>query len=1283
MFSAYGRLPGAKPEAPSHPNAVRIVLTLIAVSLVAALSAALVAPLFIDWSAQRGFLETQIAERLGVPVSIAGAIDVRLLPTPYLTLGKVTVSRAVAGVEPELVCEGMRLELALGGLFNGQFRFNEVDLDRPELTLGPGLEASIPDWGARFAGLADRVALDRIVINKGRLNIAADGAAPLVFADIDVDASATSLNGPFRGAGAVSTLRDGRVEFQFASAEIADAALPIKADLDWGAGGPRAAFDGKLSMASPLSLSYAGAVTFSGSLPGIDVGAPTPWRVSGALFADRRHAKLDALDLRLGQDERALDVGGAAQADFGGDFVLDAQLSAKQLNIDSLLRRQGEDSAPPARLLDWLKTFGSVVTERAGFPLQLNIGFSTDTVFLGAQTLDGLSLSLASKPGEPLTGRFETGLPGQSHVRLSGALELGAAAVFNGQIEAHVGDFSVLKDWIAEGKPELASRLSALFETFRYADASATGDIAASAAGVSARNLKLVVDRSTLTGAVTYALPVAGERGRLHVDLRSDALDIDAAPNLGAGADWLDDFDLSLDLEATKLRIARVGQAAVDSGSLVLKATKTGATFSLDRLSVENLGGASIEAQGETAPTGRWATVRLDAAHLRDFAALVARVAPGRYSRMLVDRADALSPAKATLQARRAGPPLEGPFPLDFLTAQGEAGEARFSIKLSNAPAPVGAIAADLSLDAADGAVLLKLMGAKPPAAPIAGAHLAASASGRWEAGFDARLRASLAGADLNWRGRFVPVPVAPDDRNAFGAATLKADNLLLMLAMFGMAAPNAGPVAPADLSADFVLRGAEASLHGLSGTVAGARISGNLVWLRPEAPVDVTGLDVDLALARSIAGEAPTATPAQISGNVSVDRATLGGLLALPLGAPAAVRTAARWSDAPFAEPLFKPPPTDIRLRIGALDIWEGLPAQNLAARLQMDSGKFDLDEIAVDVAGGHASGRLTLRRDGPVAALEGKIGLASIGFDRPGVRGRLGASLAIAGTGKSPSALVAGLVGEGQVTLAGASIPRLDPGALGRVMEKAQALDAPIDETNVARALTLELDRRSLAIPDGAVAAALNSGVLRIGPLAIPEPSGHAMISGDFDLRSWNLQIRAAFEEARAGKFWSGSPPAATVVIRGALDAPTRVIDVASLVAGLATQAIARESDRIAGLEADMRERAFFNRVLKSSRFLRGRAAEIAAYQAEQARLKSEADRKRVEASLLKASADQMKKASDPVPAIDAAPAVNDARSKPPSEAEVDPKRSARKAAPAMPAIPLPPDPTAGGLY
>ena len=54
----------------------------------------------------------------------------------------------------------------------------------------------------------------------------------------------------------------------------------------------------------------------------------------------------------------------------------------------------------------------------------------------------------------------------------------------------------------------------------------------------------------------------------------------------------------------------------------------------------------------------------------------------------------------------------------------------------------------------------------------------------------------------------------------------------------------------------------------------------------------------------------------------------------------------------------------------------------------------------------------------------------------------------------------------------------------------------------------------------------------------------------------------------------------------------------------AGLATEAIARESERIENFEADVRERAAFNRRLKAERFLARRAAEIAAFEAAEER-------------------------------------------------------------------------------
>ena len=91
---------------------------------------------------------------------------------------------------------------------------------------------------------------------------------------------------------------------------------------------------------------------------------------------------------------------------------------------------------------------------------------------------------------------------------------------------------------------------------------------------------------------------------------------------------------------------------------------------------------------------------------------------------------------------------------------------------------------------------------------------------------------------------------------------------------------------------------------------------------------------------------------------------------------------------------------------------------------------------------------------------------------------------------------------------------------------------------------------------------------------------------------------------------KFWSGPPPSATVAVDNVLEAPKRQLDVSSLSAALAAQAIARETDRIATMEADIRERAFFNRRLKGERFMDRRQQEIEDFEVEQARLKGLAE-------------------------------------------------------------------------
>ena len=670
---------------------MRTALTLFALLLIALLTAALVGPWFVDWSAHRAYFEAELSRQVGARVKVAGPIDARLLPTPYLSLGLVTVGGAAGGGAPWLRSQGARFELALGSLASGQIRFTEVDLDRPAITIALGPDGSIPKPRAEFAGLAERLSLDRLVVRQGRLALASADADALDFEGVDLDASAKSFLGPFRGSGGVTLPGGARTQFQFASAEVANSALPIKLEIDSGPGGARAVLEGAFHVAAGamgLEPSYVGSASLAGSMAALDASGPAPWKVSGSLHLDSGGAELANLVASFGADQRALEATGAARAEFGDKPSLRVDLKSKQLNVDALLRREGEVSAPPRA--------GSARParrrRRARAPRRTARTSPFDVPVAGGVPggADDRGYRLQgrrrSRPADP--GPGGGGLPGRGHVKFAGTMELGAAPEFRGVVDAHVGDPAALADWLSEGAPVFAERMKAFMAALPYSEASATGDLEASGVGFSLRNLKLGLDRTNFAGALAFTQPVDGARGRVFLDLRTDALDIDWRRTLPAAA-----IGSAISMCRSRSRPRSCGSRGSGrppwKGALSLKAGKSGDRLSLDKLAIADLGGASIEAQGEFDARRPVGALKLDAAHLADFAQLVARVAPGRYSRMLAARADQLSPAKAVLEARREGAALDAAFPFDFVKAEGEAGASRFSVKLSSAPAPV------------------------------------------------------------------------------------------------------------------------------------------------------------------------------------------------------------------------------------------------------------------------------------------------------------------------------------------------------------------------------------------------------------------------------------------------------------------------------------------------------------------------------------------------------------------------------------------------------------------
>ena len=1206
-------LPRQLVERSGNSFPVRYVLTIIAVALVAVMSAALVAPMLIDWSAHRAQIEARLRAISGANVSLTGPVELRLLPTPYLALGAGSLS-APGPDGPKLSFNSARLELALLELASGRVRFSDISVDKPVLTIGRGADGALR-LPTLPIGRLQSTGVDRLIARNGRVRVAGVASAPASEIEgVDIDAAVPSLDGPARLAGQFSGPEGAPVVFRLASQKPEPEGTPLRVEVDAGPSWPAGEFEGALEGDAARGLTelrLAGAATLTGTAPGEN--EPTPWRVAGPMTVDLERAAIRGAEFRLGPEERAIRATGDATLAFGSPPRLSIDLKAKQANVDSLMRRKGEDGVAPARAAALLSRIASAALQGRQSRIAIDAKASAEPIILGAQTLSDATVALRTEPGAPLHLVFSFGLPGQSRMGGEGDLDIGAAE-FRGDVDFASPNFGLLRDWASLGAPEAAARVAAIAEALAYRSGSLSGEVEASATGVSLRNLKLGLDRTTLTGSLAFTSPAGGEPARLALDLATDSLDVDTLPSL-AVANMIGDMDFSISLTAGSLHIARVGEAQIDSGSVALKAVKTGPNVALERLSVAGLGGASLDMRGATDRDSLTATGHLRADRLRDFAVLVSRLAPGEWSRLLVDRADELSPAALTFEARGgAGGGGETPA-IDSLRASGSAGETQFTIALDPRPKD-GGRALTANLDSPNSGAMLRQLGMRGAPAGGGRGNIALSARGGWAQGYDVDATSSLAGSELAWRGRFAP-QAEGDDAKLFGAAKVKTPNLAPVAAALGLASVGGGGFGPADIGFDATLRGDRWRFSKLAATIGGVKASGELTYepgatlsAAAQASAAISGAEEALGAGAGVAGS-PLSPAAEIQGELAVDRLPMSDILALALGPPQPVKAGTRWSEAKFAPAPLRPPSTAVRLKVGTLDLTDALSAQGFAAMLRLDKGRLDLDDLGMQIAGGAASGHATLRRDGDAATLTGSATVDSVAVERPGLSGRLGGALDFASTGRSPAALIDGLAGAGTVNFTGAALARSDPAALDRVVAKAQTPDAPLDETNIAFGLGAELNRAPLPVPDGSAPIALNAGVMKVGPIRIPGRSGDGTLSADLDLRKFAAGTRLTLASSASNlKFWSGPPPSATVVVDNVLEAPKRQLDVSSLSAALAAQAIARETDRIATMEADIRERAFFNRRLKGERFMDRRRQEIEDFEVEQSRLKGLAE-------------------------------------------------------------------------
>ena len=715
-------------------------------------------------------------------------------------------------------------------------------------------------------------------------------------------------------------------------------------------------------------------------------------------------ANLDAANLtnaefRFGSDDRAVKAQGDTTLKYGSSALLLIKAKATQANVDLLLRRRGEDGVPPERAIAFLTTaLGSALARVSDLNVEADV--TAVDVILGSETMSNLSAKVNAEPGEPLKTHFAISLPGASRFRADGDLETGSAPKFQGAIDFSTDDFPLLRDWASKGAPHFAARASELGDAFAIRKASISGDVEVSSVGFSGRTLKLRLDRSALTGSLAIT-DLVRSNPKLYMDVSSDLLDIATLPTLSASQTIFGDFDLSIALHAKALHVSHVGEGGIDSGSLAFKIERSGPKATLKQLSIADLGGASFEAKGSLGPEGAEATGHLDAVKLRDFALLISRLAPSDWSKALAERASLLSPTSLAFELRGNSAPDRSP-ELNSLRVDGSIGQTRADFTIDPARDGKSQTVA-LDLDAVEAGALLRQLGIVGTAGSIGPAHIALRATGAWAAAYDVEAIGTLAGADASANGRFVPTAEG-DEARLFGSAKFNCVNVIPLASALGLAPPGGGTIGPVEGGADVTLRGERWTVSRLSAKIEGIRTNGELAYERPAKAAVALLANPDLALAEdAINGPSAAANQASlpaVTGELSFDRLPLASLIALALGPQQPTKPGSLWPGSKFAPLPLNPPPIAVRVSAQTLDAGGGFSAQGFSTTLHLGNGRLDLDDMAMKIAEGEASGSVTFRRDRDGATLSGTMSAKRLVINGDGFSGRIGGTVEFAST-------------------------------------------------------------------------------------------------------------------------------------------------------------------------------------------------------------------------------------------------------------------------------------------
>ena len=1155
--------------------------------LIAALALLFAAPRFIDWNSYRGVFEEEASRILGREVRVGGAVNLSLLPAPYVSFERLRIAdTSDEGASSIIRAESFTMRLSVPPLLKGLIEAHQVELRRPVLNLvineaGGGNWQSLAFAPGTLPFVPKDVTLQSVMIEDGAIIVNTTNQRELArFDAINGELTAEALEGPFKYRGTVNW-KDAPRSVRIATAQVdANGDLRFKAAVDVTDSKNSYMLDGRLrdlkgaptldgaltahlalardaagaplpslapvdpkggtpaDIAEPLDfeLTGEGAIQPPAPVPPTPSGAPRSFELKSKVLGTTSGVALEEIAVSLEAGATPQLIEGEARLDWADKMRLDVALSSRWIDLDQIAEVTTKQMPLEAGRA-YFEALASALPAEA----DTNARLEFDQLTLGGEPIGNVRLA-ARRAGGPLElEAVRADLPGgvrleldgiltptQNVPRLDGSLFVTGKSLMRflawGLDTPDVGRDRTDGPFSLDGKFALGDDTLALTNAaFEFAGTPLSGEIKLDLGD--RRKLALTMEGPRLDVAQlgSSAFTLAQLRDLVMGGAANTGAAAPADTDAGAGTDF------SIDLKVAELvdgrRILRDVDAVVQLEKGVL---------SIPRLKFSTPEGLLVEAEGgaKEVPARPQGTLR----------GLIAAPNP-RAARGFLDLLDGDDGALGQDFDRIAGlAPLRLAWTLDLAGGDTQATTLTLDGALSG-----GRLAAALKLD---------------------------RGRGQWRTQ-PLDFKASLENPDIaRLTATLLDVNIAADaaERAGSGRAVIKATGV-----------PSEGLLALADVTAEGLVLGyrgeiglrqagerrldgelriraadvrlplALAGLDAASG-VDGTPFAGTVKVHREADRLDLSGQG--LRLGDSVVSGQATVIPGtegrtMLTATLSADKATIAALLApitrkadaSPDGASEAETVGASviWPDQPFDVAPLGRLDGKITASIGALALEPGLTISDANLDIELAQDKVKVSRFEGGAVGGRLSSSFDIERAPAGVGLTGTldISIADDGGTTPGDAVQFSANFA--SRAFSPAAVVATLSGKGELTVGDATLNGNSPAAVSAVARAALTGQGPAGGEEFAQAIADALKDGQVQLGKLTIPARIEDGALRLERVRIDMSEGRSTFATVVELATMRMdsewQIEPRLEDAAEGAAPQAALPPVTVVYTGKL--------------------------------------------------------------------------------------------------------------------------------------------------